>query len=206
MAQSWTKRYLFGDDSPLHEAADGGELGESENELEAGVVTVGSGPTSDDVESVTGVSSEARESSSTRAAGESAGTEMSTIRLGMDAVGGRDCGVQTNLCLMDDETRRLLRLLLEDDEGSLVPAQSLDQNSRVAVQGSAGGNPSTAREPRSVPQDPRKFRSEAGRNRQRARTKARKAERRLRQRARLAEAEQRSPSSGSMVGSQGGSQ
>ena len=185
MTDSWTKMYLFGDASPLLGASPGGgqEMSEHElsgHELEALVVTVGGGAASGGEGSVSGATVESRGAGQVLdvAPGvgtceEGTGTEVSTIPPGIDAVGGRDCGVQTDLCLMDASTRLVLRLLLEGAQGDEESARS---------------SFSSARKARSAPQDPRKFRSEAGQDRQRARQKAKKA--RKRQQVKLAEAEQ----------------
>ena len=168
----------------------------SELDLESGVSPVGSEAASAGIESILlerGQSLEVRSELEAVAEAEQNGntddTEVSTVRLGIDTVGGHDRGVQTDVTLIDDATRNLLLLLLqpaEEDHGGHVPVEGLRRGVGAAVPDVAQGVAGSARKPRSVPQDPRKFRSEASQEKERTRRNAKKAQKR--REARLAEA------------------
>ena len=183
MAGSWTRAYLFGGDSPPNRTA----LNEEEMpefDLEPGVSSIGSGVGSVGVGSILREHSQslegrneleaAAEADQSGSAGE---TELSTIQLGIDTVGGHDKGVQTDVSLTDDATRNLLLLLLQSELNGEDndPAEKLSWGPGATAADSAPSVAASTRKPRSVPQDPRKFRSEASQEKERARRNAKKA-------------------------------
>ena len=102
----------------------------------------------------------------------------SSIQLGIDTVGGHDKGVQPDVSLTDDATRNLLLLLLQSelkDGDDSDPAEKLSWGLGATAADSAPSVAASTRKPRSVPQDPRKFRSEASQEKERARRNAKKA-------------------------------
>ena len=184
MAGSWTWAYLFGGDSPPNRTALK-EEGVPEFDLEPGASSIGSGVGSVGVGSILREHSQSLEGrSELEAAAEadpsgSAGeTELSTIQLGIDTVGGHDKGVQTDVSLTDDATRNLLLLLLQSelkDGDDSDPAEKLSWGLGATAADSAPSVAASTRKPRSVPQDPRKFRLEASQEKERARRNAKKA-------------------------------